>query len=94
MTVYIAPLSLLAFGAELLWLVLSALVLSLIGNASIDARIATGSLVDQTAVIILIYLSVFYLMDLYQQELLNTISPSVTQSNAGRMRRLRRNRWT
>jgi exopolysaccharide biosynthesis polyprenyl glycosylphosphotransferase len=81
--IYIAPLSLLAFGAELLWLVLSALVLSLIGNASIDARIATGSLVDQTAVIILIYLSVFYLMDLYQQELLEPGRPlllSLTQA--------------
>jgi exopolysaccharide biosynthesis polyprenyl glycosylphosphotransferase len=68
--IYIAPRSLIAFGTELLWLVLSALALCSIGNASMDARIAPASLIDQTAIVIVIYLSIFYLMDLYQQDLL------------------------
>jgi exopolysaccharide biosynthesis polyprenyl glycosylphosphotransferase len=68
--IYIAPRSLITFGTELLWLVLSALALCSIGNASMAARIAPVSLIDQTAIIIAIYLSIFYLMDLYQQDLL------------------------
>ena len=68
--IYIAQRRLVAFGAELLWLVLSAVALCSIGNTSIDAHVAAGSLIQRTAVIISIYLLVFYLMDLYQQDVL------------------------
>src|SRR5580692_6318528 len=68
--IYIAPRSLIAFGAELVWLVLSALALCVIANTSIHEHIAPVSLADQVAVIIAIYLSVFYLMNLYQENFL------------------------
>jgi exopolysaccharide biosynthesis polyprenyl glycosylphosphotransferase len=68
--IYIAPRSLIAFGAELVWLVLSALALCVIANTSIHGHIAPMSLADQVSVIIAIYLSVFYLMDLYQENFL------------------------
>jgi exopolysaccharide biosynthesis polyprenyl glycosylphosphotransferase len=81
--IYIAPRSLIAFGTELLWLVLSASMLCAIGNASINTRIASISLISQTAIIIAIYLSIFYLMDLYQQDLLEpgpTLFLNLTQA--------------
>jgi len=68
--IYIAPRSLVAFGAELFWLVLSALALCSIGNTSIDAHVAAGSLIQQMALVISIYLLVFYFMDLYEPDLL------------------------
>src|ERR1700722_15220073 len=68
--IYIAPRSLIAFGAELIWLILSALALCVISNTPIHEHIAPASLVDQVAVIIAIYVSVFYLMDLYQESFL------------------------
>jgi exopolysaccharide biosynthesis polyprenyl glycosylphosphotransferase len=67
--IYLAPRSLIALGTELLWLTFSALVLCLINSVSIDEPISAALLLIQTAVIVTIYLSMFYLMDLYEHDL-------------------------
>jgi lipopolysaccharide/colanic/teichoic acid biosynthesis glycosyltransferase len=72
---YIVPQQLLAFGAELLWLMLSGLVLCAVANTTAYTHAAPTLVIYQASALSAMYLLVFYLMDLYQE---SSLEPGYT----------------
>ena len=68
--IYIAPRSLIAFSAELIWLILSGVALVLISGSVSHEPLSGMVLLSQTAVLLGTYLTIFFLMDLYAQEVM------------------------
>ena len=68
--IYIAPRSLITFSAELIWLILSGVALVLINGAASHEPLSGIVLLSQTAVLLGTYLTIFFLMDLYAQEVM------------------------
>jgi exopolysaccharide biosynthesis polyprenyl glycosylphosphotransferase len=68
--IYIAPRSLIAFGAEFLWLIFSAIALVIINSAATKEPLSGMVLLSQTGTVVGTYLAIFFLMDLYGQEVM------------------------
>lgn len=68
--IYIPPRSLIAFSAELLWLMFSAVALVLLSRATTNEPVSGMFLLSQTAVLVGTYLTIFFLMDLYAREVM------------------------
>lgn len=69
--IYIGPRILITFGAELLWLGLSALLLVTLNCASLNEPVSLASLLFQTLGVVGLYVAVFYVMDLYDAALMS-----------------------
>jgi lipopolysaccharide/colanic/teichoic acid biosynthesis glycosyltransferase len=67
--IYIAPRSLIAFSSELLWLAISAALLVIVNGAFVQQPISLSLLLYQSSMIVAIYISIFYMMDLYDLDL-------------------------
>jgi exopolysaccharide biosynthesis polyprenyl glycosylphosphotransferase len=67
--IYIAPRGLMTFSAEVIWFALSAIVLVEINGASIKEPLNATLFLNQTAAVVMIYVTIFYVMDLYNLDL-------------------------
>ena len=68
--IYIGPRTVITFGAELLWLGLSTLLLIIVNCASLGEPVTLTALLLQSFVIVALYLAIFYVMDLYDSALI------------------------
>src|ERR1700730_3782047 len=67
--IYIAPRGLITLSAEVIWLALSTIVLVAINCASMQEPPNAALVLNQTAVVVMVYVTIFYLMDLYNLDL-------------------------
>lgn len=63
--IYITPRSLIAFSAEFIWVMLSAVALVVISSAATNEPLSGRLVLSQAALLLAIYLTIFFLMDLY-----------------------------
>ena len=63
--IYIGPRILITFGAELLWLGLSTVLLVIVNCASLGEPLTFSALLFQTFSVVFLYMAIFYVMDLY-----------------------------
>ena len=68
--IYIAPRGLITLSAEVIWLALSTIVLVAINCASMQEPLNGALVLNQTAAVVMVYVTIFYLMDLYSLVLL------------------------
>ena len=68
--IYIGSRSVIAFGAETLWLGLSTLLLVTVNSIWFGELLTLSTLLIQTFLLVALYLAVFYVMDLYDSALL------------------------
>lgn len=69
--IYIGPRIMITFGAELLWLGLSTVLLVIVNCASLNEPLTLSALLFQTSAVVFLYMAIFYVMDLYDQALLS-----------------------
>ncbi len=67
--IYIASRGVVTISAEVIWLALSAIVLVALNCAWIHQSLTATIVLDQTAAVVTIYIAIFYLMDLYNVDL-------------------------
>jgi lipopolysaccharide/colanic/teichoic acid biosynthesis glycosyltransferase len=67
--IYIAPRSLITFSSELLWLAISAVLLMIVNSRGVPEPLSFALLAYQSSIIVGIYISIFYMMDLYDLDL-------------------------
>jgi len=70
--IYIGPRILITFGAELLWLGLSTVVLVILNCASLGEPFTLAGLFIQTSGVVGLYIAIFYVMDLYDAALMTS----------------------
>lgn len=69
--IYIAPRGLITLSAEVIWLTLSTIVLVAINCASMQEPLNATLVVNQTAAVVMVYVAIFYVMDLYTLDLVS-----------------------
>ena len=69
--IYIGPRILFTFGAELLWLGLSTVLLVIVNCASLNVPLTLNLLVFQSSAVVALYMAIFYVMDLYDLALMS-----------------------
>ena len=69
--IYISPRNLVAFSVEFLWFAFSGVLLVTMNSATTQAPLSSIEVLDQAAAIVAIYVTIFFLMDLYDLELLS-----------------------
>jgi exopolysaccharide biosynthesis polyprenyl glycosylphosphotransferase len=69
--IYIIPRRLVALSADVIWLALSAIALVTINCASMREPLNPALALNQAAAVVMVYLGIFYLMDLYDLSLVS-----------------------
>ncbi len=69
--IYIGPRVLITFSAELLWLGLSTVLLVIVNCATLNEPLTLSALVFQTSAVVILYMVIFYVMDLYDSALMS-----------------------
>jgi exopolysaccharide biosynthesis polyprenyl glycosylphosphotransferase len=67
--IYIAPRGLITLSAEVIWLALSTMVLVAINCTSMQEPLSATLVLNQTAAVVMVYVAIFFLMDLYSPDL-------------------------
>jgi|ERR1017187_4595934 exopolysaccharide biosynthesis polyprenyl glycosylphosphotransferase len=70
--IYIGLRILTTFGAELLWLGLSTVLLVIVNCASLNEPLTLTALLSQTSGVVALYVAIFYVMDLYDSALMTS----------------------
>ena len=68
--IYIGPRTLMTFGAEFAWLGASAVLLVIVNFGSLGEPLTLTALLFQSSAVVTLYVAIFYVMDLYDSELM------------------------
>jgi len=68
--IYIGPRTLITFGAELVWLGASAVLLVVVNCGSLGEPLTLTAVLFQSTAVVVLYVAIFYVMDLYDSTLM------------------------